>query len=58
MDKFGMAAPDVDCLSSGVSLADTHVSDDSIATELAELFGRDLEINDVYSDDLDFLGDE
>ena len=58
MDKYGRAAPDVDRLSSGFSLTDTHVSDDSIAAELAELFGRDLEIDDVYRDDLEFLGYE
>ena len=34
------------------------LNDDIVASELVDLFGGELEVDEIYSDDLEFLDDE
>ena len=61
MDRFNIAEQEMPLLNTGIAADDAlfdELSDEQIAAEMATLFSGDLEIDDIFSDDLDFLDDE
>ena len=60
MDRFNISEEDLPWLedmSSKNTILD-DLNDDLIASELVALFSGDLDIDDIYSEDLEFLDDE
>ena len=60
MDRFNISEEDLPWLedmSSNNTILD-DLNDDLIASELVALFSGDLDIDDIYSEDLEFLDDE
>ncbi len=61
MDRFNIATEELPWLSTSTCSGETildDISDDAIASELATLFGGEIEVDEIYSDDLEFLDDD